>query len=116
MALIGIVIGHPDTPSGVTPQSAALLPYGVSKGFTPTSYFGGGLSISGTVTISSVPGQKRVTLFERGLMRPVTQVQSDPVTGAFSFDNLRDTSVFFIVGFDDTLVYNSETADNLIAE
>lgn len=63
--------------------------------------FGGPGKIVSTVDELGVAGQYRVVLHHRTTGIPIAQTFSDPVTGAYSFENLRiESGGYYAVAFD----------------
>ena len=76
---------------------------------------GGTLSITSDVKISGTPDepvQRQVLLFEAISMRLVRSTWSNPVTGAYSFPNLKLQS-YLALSRDITAYYNAAVADRL---
>jgi len=65
-----------------------------------TPYFGGRYQVSGIVSLSGVPGQYRVVLFDRRSSRPVRDTVSDE-EGHYVFAYLPEGD-YFAVGYNHT--------------
>ena len=72
--------------------------------------------ISGTVAVSGVPSQRRVTLFSHLSLRPVASCWSDAETGAYTFTGLLPGRKYLVVCDDYTQTYNAAVADWVVAE
>lgn len=73
-------------------------------------YDAGALRITGTTKVTGTPQtpvRRRVRLHEQETGRPVADVWSDAVTGAFVFSNLA-FKTYYVVTFDYTLQYKGE--------
>lgn len=65
---------------------------------------------------TNVPLRRRVQLYNQRDSRLVREVWSDPVTGEYSFDNIRGDTKYFVIAFDHTGHYRAVIADNLTPE
>lgn len=65
---------------------------------------------------TNVPLRRRVQLYNQRDSRLVREVWSDPVTGEYSFDNIRGDTTYFVIAFDHTGHYRAVIADNLTPE
>lgn len=65
---------------------------------------------------TNVPLRRRVQLYNQRDSRLVREVWSDPVTGEYSFDNIRGDATYFVIAFDHTGHYRAVIADNLTPE
>lgn len=77
---------------------------------------GGTYSITSTVKVKGSPDMpvyRRVRLFELQTGRLVRETWSDPVTGAYSFPQIKNRK-YFSVSHDHTLFYNAAIADQLV--
>lgn len=77
--------------------------------------FGAG-RIFGTVKVTpATPVSRLVRLHDQLSGRVVAETQSNPATGAYSFENLRTTS-YYVTSFDSTKLYNGVIASDLIPQ
>lgn len=65
---------------------------------------------------TDVPLRRRVQLYNQRDSRLVREVWSDPVTGEYSFDNIRGDTTYFVIALDHTGHYRAVIADNLTPE
>lgn len=78
----------------------------------------GPLSISGTVAIDDtpdIPVRRRVRLHDKPTGRLVRETWSDPVTGAYAFEKLRD-GLYYVTAFDHTGNHNAVIKDAIRPE
>lgn len=78
----------------------------------------GPLSISGTVAIDDtpdIPVRRRVRLHDKTTGRLVRETWSDPVTGAYAFEKLRD-GLYYVTAFDHTGNHNAVIKDAIRPE
>ena len=82
--------------------------------------FGGNGKIVGTVkekgTPENTPVWRRVRLYDERSGLLVAETWSDPVTGAYAFNNIKRDAVYFVLAFDHTGDYRGVVADNLTPE
>lgn len=77
---------------------------------------GGKYRITGTVKVTpATPAYRKVTLFDSVSRLLIREVWSDPVTGAYAFNNIRP-GTFFVMSVDHTNTHNAVIADRLVAE
>lgn len=57
-------------------------------------YDGGTMVVSGTVTYNGSPGARKVSLFTLKDKRLIMETWSDPVSGTYSFERLKDQEYF----------------------
>ena len=79
---------------------------------------GGAFKVQGTVAIDAtpdIPVRRKVRLFCLQSGRLVRETWSDPVTGGYLFDYIRQ-GPWFITAHDHTGTYVGVIADNLLAE
>ena len=95
-------------------------PQGVSAEGGPRAsksiYDWGTYNVAGTVKIDStpdIPVKRRVRLLDGLTYRVVAETWSDPVTGGYSFPNVR-IGPWLIVAADYTGDYNAVVADNVL--
>ncbi|MCK5681676.1 hypothetical protein KAI46_12785 [bacterium] len=74
--------------------------------------------ITGTIKISTIPGSRRVTLFDHRTMRLEAITWADPETGAYTFTGLSTEPGrrYLVVCDDYTQTYNAAIADWVMAE
>lgn len=83
------------------------------------SEFGGAGRIAGTVMFDSTPDYpvwRRVRLFDRRDNRLVRETWSDPITGAYRFDDINPARLYVVIAYDHTGVYNAEIRDSITPE
>lgn len=61
---------------------------------SPSYYDGGTFSITGNLTYNNSPASRKVSLFTLKDKRLIAETWSDPATGAYSFDRLKDQEYF----------------------
>lgn len=95
---------------------------GVATGATsrvclmPSAVDSGNYQITGTVKVTpATPAFRKVTLFDSTSRLLIREQWSDPVTGAYAFNNIRP-GTFFVVSVDHTNTHNAVIADRLVAE
>lgn len=66
---------------------------------------GGNVNIVGVVTVDNVPAKRKVRLFCLQSGRLIRETWSDPITGAYAFNNVKN-QLYFIWGEDYTKVYD----------
>lgn len=75
----------------------------------------GSLRIAGTVAIDDtpdIPVRRRVRLHDKPTGRVVRETWSDAVTGAYTFDKLRD-GLYYVTAFDHTGNHNAVIKDSI---
>ena len=77
---------------------------------------GGTGIISGTVTINTIPGSRRVRLFDLKSGRLVREAWSDPATGAYQFVHIDRHRDYFVLVHDHLRIYNAVVADLVTPE
>lgn len=78
----------------------------------------GNYRIVGTTKVAGTPNlpvKQRVMLLEERAGRPIAQVWSDPVTGAYAFNNITNAQTYTVVSFDHQGLFDAVIADNLQA-
>lgn len=97
-------------------------PLGGRLGWRPTTakdvQDGGTFKVQGTVTIDAtpdIPVRRKVRLFCLQSGRLVREAWSDPVTGAYLFEYVRQ-GPWLVVSHDYTGSYNAVVADNILGE
>ncbi|MBS0453957.1 MAG: hypothetical protein JSS14_21865 [Proteobacteria bacterium] len=81
-------------------------------------YDGGPGTVYGTTKIDSspdIPVSRRVCLFIEKSIRPLREMWSDPVTGAFTFSNLPMGMPFTVIAYDYTQTYPALIWDGVLA-
>ena len=113
LALLSVVVASPLT----WPVTAKTLP--TIHGSVDVIWGGTG-RIVGTVkekgTPANVPVWRRVRLFHERTAALIAETWSDPVTGAYAFNNIKRDEVYFVLAFDHTGDYRGVVADNLTPE
>jgi hypothetical protein len=66
-----------------------------------------------TGTPANLPVYRRVRLHDQQSGRPLREVWSDPLTGAYTFGNLRE-GVYCVIAFDHTGQYSGETETDIV--
>lgn len=81
---------------------------------------GGRGRIVGTVkeknTPANTPLKRRVVLLSMPGSRAIRETWSDPVTGAYEFNEIAVDRVYTVVSYDHTGIYRGVVADNLTPE
>lgn len=81
---------------------------------------GGAGRIVGTVkeknTPANTPLKRRVVLLSMPGSRAIREAWSDPVTGAYEFNEIAVDCVYTVVSYDHTGIYRGVVADNLTPE
>ncbi len=81
---------------------------------------GGAGRITGTVkeknTPANTPLKRRVVLLSMPGSRAIRETWSDPVTGAYEFNEIAVDRVYTVVSYDHTGIYRGVVADNLTPE
>lgn len=62
---------------------------------------------------SNTPVKARVVLFEQRTCRPLREVWSDPVTGAYQFKNIS-SGTFSVLAFDPSGAYGGEAETDIV--
>lgn len=79
--------------------------------------FRGNMRVKGTVSIygnpNNTPISKRVVLYDQKTSQIVDAMWSDPITGAYQFDFLKDAR-YMVIAFDDTRQYNAEIISDIV--
>lgn len=86
--------------------------------FTKDAHDGGVYKVQGTVAIDStpdIPVRRKVRLFCLTSGRFVRETWSDPVTGGYLFEYIRQ-GPWLVVAHDYTGSYNAVVADNILGE
>ncbi|WP_304912457.1 hypothetical protein [Hydrogenophaga sp.] len=60
-----------------------------------------------------VPVRRRVVLHDQPTGRVIRQQWSDPVTGAYQFQNIR-AGTYFVIAFDHTGLYGPEAESDIV--
>lgn len=76
---------------------------------------GGLFRVQGVVTSAGVPAYRRVLLIEQRSKRVIRETWSDPATGAYSFDYIKQ-GIYAVIGFDHTGAFDPEAKADLVAE
>lgn len=80
----------------------------------------GGLGrIAGTVKVDSNPDYpvwRRVRLFDQRDNRLVRETWSDPISGAYAFEQINPDRLYVVISYDHTGVYNAEILDAVTPE
>jgi len=76
----------------------------------PPKYVGSS-KIIGTVRVTGVLAQRRVSLLERQTLFHIKSVQSDEITGAFEFTELSAEKNYIVIADDGEQGYNAAIAD-----
>lgn len=102
-------------PAKLGTRSAAVVgPHRMVRG--PDAIHGGKYQVTGTVKVTpATPVFRKVTLFDSVSRLLIREQWSDPVTGAYAFNNIR-AGTFFVVSVDHTNTHNAVIADRLVAE
>lgn len=75
--------------------------------------------ISGTTkdkASTNIPVAERVVLFRQCDCAPIREAVSTPGTGAFSFDWIDETEIYFVVAFDHDNTFRAVIADGLVPD
>ncbi len=108
---------------GTVRQKAKHLPLWISTVLTKPKLLDrssdyGSYRIVGTTKVAGTPNlpvKQRVMLLEERAGRPIAQVWSDPVTGAYAFNNITNAQTYTVVSFDHQGLFDAVIADNLQA-
>jgi len=77
---------------------------------------GGKYQVTGTVeNTPNSPVFRKVTLFDQVSRLLIREQWSDPVTGVYTFKNIR-AGMFFVVSVDHTSTYNAVITDKIVSE
>lgn len=82
-------------------------------------FYAGKGTIAGTVAIDDdpdIPVRRRVRLHLKVNGVLLKETWSDPVTGAYSFTNLRVGALFYVIAFDHTGTHNAVIKDSITPE
>lgn len=76
---------------------------------------GGVMQLSGVVTVLDVPARRKVVLLDCSSHRVVRETWSDPTTGQYEFDHIRDGK-YTAIAYDHTGTYDPEAKTKLTPE
>ena len=99
----------PLNPNTTLPNQPVVFTYDPDRGTA---------SLTGTTKNLGSPNQpvwRRVQLIEERSGRVLREVWSDPVTGVYTFSEIRPQIKFSVVAYDHTGVFRAVIADNLEA-
>ncbi|MBB4845034.1 hypothetical protein HNP55_003580 [Paucibacter oligotrophus] len=125
LSAVALTVESPLTPAIRAAGRSARLPTSWPAGGPGRARYGqarygfdvGPYRIAGTVFIDGtpdVPVSRRVRLFDRQSARMVREGWSDPVTGAYAFENLPAApDGYFVLSHDHTGVFNAEVKDRI---
>lgn len=85
---------------------------------THDAVHGGEHRVFGTVVIDDspdIPVQRRVRLFIKQNAQMIREVWSDPVTGAYAFNHVKNQQ-YFVIAHDYLNVYDAVAHDNITPE
>ena len=79
-------------------------------------YFGGVGTVAGTVkNTPATPAMRRVLLLEEATRTVIAQTWSDPITGVYTFSQVRTDCKYTVISYDHTGQYRAVIADNITA-
>ncbi len=75
----------------------------------------GKMRLTGVVTVLDVPAARKIVLFDSRSNRAIKQTMSDPDTGVYEFNYIRDGE-YTVMAFDHTGTYDPEAKTTLSPE